>query len=119
MCCERKCVFSVPRGLIHPDSTLLYTRVTLRSSCLLQNERDVSVRLRAVDLLFAMCDHSNAVTVVNELLNYLKTRADYSIREELVRMLFLYNFVYCGILVFELLCMYFVGVRILDVRDLV
>ena len=50
----------------------------------LQNERDVSVRLRAVDLLFAMCDHSNAVTVVTELLNYLKTRADYSIREELV-----------------------------------
>lgn len=50
----------------------------------LKNERDVSVRQRAVDLLYAMCDHTNAVTIVTELLEYLKSKADYSIREELV-----------------------------------
>ena len=38
-----------------------------------------------MDLLYAMCDHSNAVTIVTELLEYLKSKADYSIREELVR----------------------------------
>ena len=42
------------------------------------------MRQRAVDLLYAMCDHSNAVTIVTELLEYLKSKADYSIREELV-----------------------------------
>ena len=50
----------------------------------MQNERDISVRQRAVDLLYAMCDHSNAVPIVTELLEYLKSKADYSIREELV-----------------------------------
>ena len=48
-----------------------------------QTERDISVRQRAIDLLYAMCDHSNAKTVVEELLQYLET-ADYSIRETLV-----------------------------------
>ena len=58
--------------------------VNVSFSSLPQNERDVSVRQRAVDLLYAMCDHSNAVTIVTELLEYLKSKADYSIREELV-----------------------------------
>ena len=49
----------------------------------LKNERDVSVRQRAVDLLYAMCDRSNAEQIVSELLRYLET-ADYSIREEIV-----------------------------------
>ncbi|XP_076033650.1 adaptor protein complex 2, subunit alpha isoform X1 [Oratosquilla oratoria] len=49
----------------------------------LKNERDVSVRQRAVDLLYAMCDRSNAEEIVQEMLNYLET-ADYSIREEMV-----------------------------------
>ena len=48
-----------------------------------QTERDVSVRQRAVDLLYAMCDRSNAEEIVSEMLNYLET-ADYSIREEMV-----------------------------------
>lgn len=52
--------------------------------CLFQTERDVSVRQRAVDLLYAMCDRSNAQQIVAEMLNYLET-ADYSIREEIVR----------------------------------
>lgn len=43
----------------------------------------MSVRQRAVDLLYAMCDRSNAQQIVAEMLNYLET-ADYSIREEIV-----------------------------------
>ncbi|XP_064635751.1 AP-2 complex subunit alpha-2-like [Lineus longissimus] len=49
----------------------------------LKTERDVSVRQRAVDLLYAMCDRSNAEEIVSEMLSYLET-ADYSIREEMV-----------------------------------
>lgn len=49
----------------------------------LKTERDVSVRQRAVDLLYAMCDRTNAETIVQEMLNYLES-ADYSIREEMV-----------------------------------
>ncbi len=49
----------------------------------LQTERDVSVRQRAVDLLYAMCDRSNAEEIVAEMLSYLES-ADYSIREEMV-----------------------------------
>ena len=49
----------------------------------LKTERDVSVRQRAVDLLYAMCDRTNAEEIVQEMLNYLES-ADYSIREEMV-----------------------------------
>ncbi|PIK51840.1 putative AP-2 complex subunit alpha-2 isoform X3 [Apostichopus japonicus] len=49
----------------------------------LKTERDVSVRQRAVDLLYAMCDKSNADEIVGEMLDYLES-ADYSIREEMV-----------------------------------
>lgn len=49
----------------------------------LKTERDVSVRQKAVDLLYAMCDKSNAEVIVGEMLAYLET-ADYSIREEMV-----------------------------------
>ncbi|XP_063689547.1 AP-2 complex subunit alpha-like isoform X6 [Bolinopsis microptera] len=49
----------------------------------LKNERDLSVRQRAVDLLYAMCDREQAEEIVGELLAYLE-KADYSIREELV-----------------------------------
>ncbi|CAB1341390.1 unnamed protein product [Coregonus sp. 'balchen'] len=48
----------------------------------LKTERDVSVRQRAADLLYAMCDRSNAKQIVAEMLSYLET-ADYSIREEM------------------------------------
>ncbi|GLI58947.1 hypothetical protein VaNZ11_000735 [Volvox africanus] len=44
---------------------------------------DVSIRRRALDLLFTMCDASSAPQVVSELLKYLVT-ADFSVREELV-----------------------------------
>ncbi|XP_038050439.1 AP-2 complex subunit alpha-2-like isoform X2 [Patiria miniata] len=49
----------------------------------LKTERDVSVRQRAVDLLYAMCDRTNTEEVVGEMLDYLE-KADYSIREEMV-----------------------------------
>lgn len=49
----------------------------------LKTERDVSVRQRAVDLLYSMCDKSNAERIVQEMLAYLEL-ADYSIREEMV-----------------------------------
>lgn len=49
----------------------------------LKTERDVSVRQRAVDLLYAMCDKNNAEEIVSEMLTYLET-ADYSIKEEMV-----------------------------------
>ncbi|EFJ50611.1 hypothetical protein VOLCADRAFT_120602 [Volvox carteri f. nagariensis] len=44
---------------------------------------DVSIRRRALDLLFAMCDAHSATQVVSELLKYLVT-ADFSVREQLV-----------------------------------
>ncbi|GAO46139.1 hypothetical protein G7K_0378-t1 [Saitoella complicata NRRL Y-17804] len=46
-------------------------------------DRDISVRRRGLDLLYSMCDSSNAQVVVAELLRYLQS-ADYSIREEMV-----------------------------------
>ncbi|XP_078490659.1 AP-2 complex subunit alpha-2 isoform X3 [Ciona intestinalis] len=49
----------------------------------LKTERDVSVRQRAVDLLYAMCDKTNSEEIVAEMLTYLK-KADYAIREEMV-----------------------------------
>lgn len=46
-------------------------------------DRDISVRRRALDLLYSMCDTENAKVVVEELLKYLQI-ADYGLREELV-----------------------------------
>ncbi|XP_024380212.1 AP-2 complex subunit alpha-1 isoform X1 [Physcomitrium patens] len=43
---------------------------------------DNSIRRRSLDLLYAMCDVSNAKNIVEELLQYLTT-ADFGIREEL------------------------------------
>eukprot|EP00668_Euglena_longa_P034438 GGOE01044249.1.p1 GENE.GGOE01044249.1~~GGOE01044249.1.p1 ORF type:complete len:1043 (+),score=273.23 GGOE01044249.1:467-3130(+) len=46
-------------------------------------DADISIRKRALDLLFTMCDRSNAGEIVGELLEYL-TVADFNIREDLV-----------------------------------
>lgn len=46
-------------------------------------DRDITVRRQALDLLYCMCDNSNAQSVVNELLKHLQI-ADYAIREEMV-----------------------------------
>lgn len=46
-------------------------------------DRDISVRRRALDLLYSMCDTTNAKVIVGELLKYLQV-ADYNLREEMV-----------------------------------
>lgn len=46
-------------------------------------DRDISIRRRALDLLYSMCDGSNAKIIVGELLKYLSV-ADYTLREEMV-----------------------------------
>lgn len=46
------------------------------------NDPDISIRRRALDLLYSVCDRSSAESIVNELLTYLVT-ADFAIREEL------------------------------------
>lgn len=46
-------------------------------------DRDISVRRRALDLLYSMCDVDNSEVIVGELLQYLKI-ADYGLREEMV-----------------------------------
>eukprot|EP00252_Welwitschia_mirabilis_P025764 TRINITY_DN8191_c0_g1_i1.p1 TRINITY_DN8191_c0_g1~~TRINITY_DN8191_c0_g1_i1.p1 ORF type:complete len:1019 (-),score=209.30 TRINITY_DN8191_c0_g1_i1:385-3441(-) len=43
---------------------------------------DISIRRRALDLLYGMCDVTNAKDIVEEILQYLTT-ADFAIREEL------------------------------------
>ncbi|ONK80440.1 uncharacterized protein A4U43_C01F17740 [Asparagus officinalis] len=43
---------------------------------------DISIRRRALDLLYGMCDITNAKEIVEELLQYLST-ADFAMREEL------------------------------------
>lgn len=67
--CDKICVFGINKRFI--------------TNAVLQMEKDVSVRQQAVDLLYAMCDKTNAEEIVQEMLNYLET-ADYSIREEMV-----------------------------------
>ncbi|CEI88010.1 Putative AP-2 complex subunit alpha [Rhizopus microsporus] len=46
-------------------------------------DKDISVRRRGLDLLYSMCDVSNAKVIVSELLRYLQV-ADYAMREEMV-----------------------------------
>ncbi|PWN41488.1 putative alpha-adaptin C [Ceraceosorus guamensis] len=46
-------------------------------------DKDISVRRRGLDLLYSMCDVTNARVIVAELLRYLQV-ADYALREEMV-----------------------------------
>ncbi|WWC71387.1 uncharacterized protein I206_105342 [Kwoniella pini CBS 10737] len=46
-------------------------------------DRDISVRRRALDLLYSMCDTTNSKIIVGELVRYLQV-ADYNLREEMV-----------------------------------
>ena len=46
-------------------------------------DRDISVRRKGLDVLYSMCDSTNAVPIVGELLHYLQN-ADFAIREEMV-----------------------------------
>ena len=47
------------------------------------HDPDISIRRRALDLLYGMCDAGNAQDIVRELLDYLIV-SDFAIREELV-----------------------------------
>lgn len=47
------------------------------------NDRDISVRRRGLDLLYSVCDASNAEEIVGDLVNYLRT-SEYVMREETV-----------------------------------
>lgn len=51
-------------------------------------DADISIRRRALDLLYGMCDRASAGQIVSELLAYMPG-ADYDIREELVRLVLL------------------------------
>lgn len=66
------CAESLEPIKIHQGTILLSLR-----------DKDISVRRRGLDLLYSMCDVTNAKTVVGELLRYLSL-ADYAMREELV-----------------------------------
>ncbi|KXN90024.1 AP-2 complex subunit alpha [Leucoagaricus sp. SymC.cos] len=46
-------------------------------------DKDISVRRRALDLLYSMCETDNSELIVGELLGYLRV-ADYALREEMV-----------------------------------
>ncbi|GAN02780.1 adaptor protein complex AP-2 alpha subunit [Mucor ambiguus] len=66
------CVDSLEPIKRHQETILLSLR-----------DKDISVRRRGLDLLYSMCDTSNAKIVVSELLRYLQV-ADYAMREEMV-----------------------------------
>jgi len=46
-------------------------------------DRDITVRRQSLDLLYSMCDQSNAQSIVTDLLRHL-TIADYALREEMI-----------------------------------
>lgn len=53
-------------------------------SCLaVGQDADISIRRRALDLLFVMADESNGADIVEELVTYLAA-SDAAIREEMV-----------------------------------
>jgi AP-2 complex subunit alpha len=65
-----------------PDAAQQFTKHREMVSAALR-DNDVSLRRRALDVLYSMCDGNNSEQVVGELLDYLVT-ADFAIREELV-----------------------------------
>ncbi|KAJ1945721.1 hypothetical protein FBU59_002229, partial [Linderina macrospora] len=60
------------------DAVKTYQGVIIQSL----RDRDVSVRRRALDLLYSMCDVSNAKVIVSELLRHMAV-ADFALREEM------------------------------------
>jgi AP-2 complex subunit alpha len=65
------------------DESLEFLRKHQQTVLLALRDKDISVRRRALDLLYSMCDGSNAKSTVQELLRSLPS-ADYSLREEMV-----------------------------------
>lgn len=66
------CAESLEPIKMHQDTIILSLR-----------DKDISVRRRGLDLLYSMCDVTNAKAIVTELLRYLQI-ADYALREEMV-----------------------------------
>lgn len=66
------CAESLEPIKMHQDTIILSLR-----------DKDISVRRRGLDLLYSMCDVTNAKVIVAELLRYLQI-ADYALREEMV-----------------------------------
>lgn len=66
------CADSLEPIKMHQDTIILSLR-----------DKDISVRRRGLDLLYSMCDVTNAKAIVTELLRYLQI-ADYALREEMV-----------------------------------
>ncbi|CAG8695492.1 10290_t:CDS:2, partial [Acaulospora morrowiae] len=66
------CVDSLESIKKHQETILLSLR-----------DKDISVRRRGLDLLYSMCDVTNAKVIVSELLRYLNI-ADFALREEMV-----------------------------------
>jgi AP-2 complex subunit alpha len=65
------------------EASLEYLRKHQQTVLLALRDKDISVRRRALDLLYSMCDASNAKSTVQELLRSLSS-TDYSLREEMV-----------------------------------
>ena len=65
------------------EESLEHLRKHQQTVLLALRDKDISVRRRALDLLYSMSDASNAKSTVQELLRNLSS-ADYSLREEMV-----------------------------------
>jgi AP-2 complex subunit alpha len=48
------------------------------------DDKDISIRRRALDLLYLICNHQNVSKIVAELLGYLEARNDPLMRDDLV-----------------------------------
>lgn len=73
-CMTKFCMIPGALELVRPHlSTIQYS---LKQS-------DISIRRRALDLMFALCDEETAPQVVKQLLAFLET-SDYAIKEEMV-----------------------------------
>lgn len=71
-----------------PKATANLASLFCRGNCLYvtcrcSKDADISIRRRALDLLFVMADESNGADIVEELVTYLAT-SDAAIREEMV-----------------------------------
>jgi AP-2 complex subunit alpha len=65
------------------EEVIINIRKNQDTILLAMKDPDISIRRRALDLLYSMCNRANAAEIVGELLNYLPL-SDYAIREELV-----------------------------------
>ena len=48
------------------------------------DDKDISIRRRALDLLYLICNQENVSVIVAELLGYLESRNDPLMRDDLV-----------------------------------